>query len=154
MTISPQWVEPIILDYKGQHWTHPHIEDIIKNENFDDECNSDVWMGPIVRIYFTDENNKDIYGVFAMDKEFYDSLYEPMVDDEKPKSITEQWNKLYEYAYVMLVEDVWAPDGNQFCFTEFGKSIPSKLKVTFASPDVGIHLNDDKDPSQGWGWSS
>lgn len=138
-------VTPLIIQAPWGNWYHPHIEQIASSwDHVSSGCN--VITGPIVRIYFDNEMRV----IVSVDNDHYNKMFEYDDKGEMKTSLNDEACKnIADMLYVMLIEDVWIVDGEQFCFTEYGKQINSNISVTFFSPDVGIHKEE-----YGWEWSS
>jgi hypothetical protein len=155
-------IEPVIIIAKDRRWTHPEIDDIVKTMVPDNVpgTNCDVITGPWVRIYL-EQDKKTLYTVCVFgDPEKYEdhlrycykNFNEDVYEEDRAEEII---NEMLGFLFISLVEDVWAPGGEQFCFTDFGKYISGyfdysrEIRLSFMSPDVEIH--DDGDH---WSFSS
>lgn len=155
-------IEPIIIMTKDRNWTHPEIKEIVKTMAPDHVpgTNCDVITGPWVRIYL-EQDKKTLYTVCAFnDTEKYEEhlrycykkFNEDVYEEDRAKDII---NEILGFLYISLIEDVWSPGGEQFCFTDFGEYIENyfdytkPINMSFMSPDVGIH-----DEGDHWGFSS
>lgn len=137
-------IEPIIMDFKSESWEHPDISTLAFNFTMPSEINEGCFDGQLARIVL--ESNSELLNIVAIvEEEFYLKL----CNDELSKDDLEEFA---QYIFVTLFEDVWSP-GEQFCFTDFGKSIShfSKKFEYTVSPDVCIHYDG---PGEGWGWST
>ncbi len=155
-------VEPIIIMFNDTNWTHPNIQEIVDSEKDEDQLNEscEVWMGPWVRI-FLEQENKTIYTVCRFsDRTTYENHLKycyPKFNDEYEgdEKASEVMQEIVGFLTVALQEDVWAPGGEQFVFSEVGKKLNdyfdfnSKFCLSLISPDVGIH-----DEGDHWAWST
>jgi hypothetical protein len=138
-------VTPLIIQAPWGNWYHPHIEQISRPwDHTTSGCG--VITGPLVRIYYND----NMRVIAAVDNKHYEMMLEYDKGGEmKPQLNHKACKNIADTLYVMLVEDIWIVNDEQFCFSEFGKQIPSNIEVSFFSLDVGIHKED-----YGWDWSS
>jgi hypothetical protein len=154
--------EPIIIMFKDQNWTHPNIQTIVDELKDDDQINEScqMWTGPWVRIYLEQEG-KTVYTVCAFhDKEAYEEhvkqcykkFNEGTYTEERSKEILDE---ILGFLYIQLVEDVWLPGAEQFCFSEFAEKLyeyfdfAKPFSFSLISPDVGVH-----DEGKYWAWST
>ena len=155
-------IEPVIIMGKEKNWTHPEIDSIVELMAPDHVpgTNCDVITGPWVRIYLEQEG-KTLYTVCAFhEKEKYKNhlrycykkFNEDVYEETRAKEIIDE---MMGFLIVSLIDDVWAPGGEQFCFTDFGEYISDyfdytkRIDMSFMSPDVGIH-----NEGEHWAFSS
>lgn len=158
--LMPDFFEILIIDDfrergNSKHWVHPDMEEV-----FGYMKDEDYYDGPVYRFRMTN----DIHIVAVMDQKFFDSLcnWEASFEQKEAEGgflnthsgDTDHWNyealqMMHEMVKLNLTEACWSPGGEQFCFSDFGKSIPADIAVESSSPDVTFHRCDD-----GWGWST
>lgn len=155
-------IEPMIIQYGMNNWTHPEIETIVEYLKDDEQMNEHcgVYTGPWVRIYL-EQNGKTLYTVSTfLQREMYENhlkycykkFNEETYEPERSKDITAE---ILGFLHVSLVEDVWAPGGEQFCFSDYAEKMyeefdfSSNFKITLFTPDVGVESNGDH-----WVWCS
>lgn len=155
-------VEPIIIQYEENNWTHPEIENIVAELKDEDQINEGcgVYAGPWVRIYL-EQNGKTLYTVCTfLEKEAYENhlkyCYEKFNEETYNQELSSEiTNEILGFLYVSLVEDVWAPGGEQFCFSDYAEKMyenfdfSSEFKISMFTPDVGVENNGDH-----WIWCS
>lgn len=134
-------ITPILIDFENETWENPEIATEVWLNCELSEINAGCFDGNLIRIWLkSGEHSAHI--VATVSEEIYSSFEENFNADE-----------FSSWLFCVLFEDVWAPGGDQFCFSEFGKrmSVFSKSFEFSASPDICVHY-DGKE--HGWGWSS
>lgn len=155
-------IEPLIITFQENNWTHPLINEIVEEYKEEDQPNRscEVWMGPLVRIYL-EQDGKHVYTVCRfIDKDMYENhlkySYEKFNEEHYEKERAQQiFYEMVSFLLTALQEDVWMPGNEQFCFSDFGKRLNdyfdfnSPFSIPLMSPDVGIH-----DEGDYWLWST
>jgi hypothetical protein len=144
--------EPIIIMFKDQNWTHPNIQELVDELKDVDQPNKscEVWMGPFIRIYL-EQDGKVVYTVCAFhDRAAYEEhlirCYPKFNEDTYTEErCNEILTEIFGFLEVQLVEDVWMPGSEQFCFSDFAEKLYEYLdfskpySFSLISPDVGVH---------------
>ena len=158
--LMPDFFEILLIDdfrEKGnpKTWVNPDME-----HAFGYMTDEDFYDGPVYRFRMT----HDIHVVAVMDQKFFDSLCNWQASFEQKEAEgqwlnshsgdTDYWNRealqmMHEIVALNLSEDWWSPGGEQFCFSDFGKTIPTDIAVEMSSPDVTFHRHGDT-----WAWST
>lgn len=137
-------IEPILMDFNNKTWENPDIAELAFNYTTPSELNRGCFSGQLVRIIMS-TGDLLLHIVAIAEEEFYIKLCDNELTDE-------DLDEFSSVLSIILFEDVWSP-GEQFCFTDFGKSIAvfSNVYEYTISPDICIHYDG---PGKGWGWSS
>lgn len=111
-------VEPVWIELGGVVWVHPAIEDICSFE--DNNPNEGHWAHDVHRVYFKNEKRKTL--TVIVKSKFLDAIFENFdtLNETQRDNATDHLASLIE---VCLIEDTWVVDGEQFCFTRFGKKV-------------------------------
>ena len=148
----PTTCEPLLIElFKGENsdWVHPDIETLIEQNLTSEDLGTDIPMytGPLWRMWLENADG-DTVGttVVVFNKEFSDTIYESV--DEGELLPTTIWNDeavgtARGCVTILLTEDVWCPEGEQFYFSEFGQKVKD-LHVAGISPDVCVHTHEGK----------
>ena len=119
-------VEPIYMDLGKDSWVHPGINSICK---FKKNRMGDALAQNVSRLVLFNKNNEILFIVF-LSKEL--NTYW-----RKRKPIDQVFiQKLYAHLEVMLLEDVWSPGGEQFCFSSFGQNVFKFLDEPRQNPEI------------------
>jgi hypothetical protein len=128
-------------------WQHPRIKKLINKYCVPSDINAGYYDGNIIRACYKDFTivallTNDVYQKF-LDECFSNKTSNPLAHTD-----------LHQFIAVMILEDVWIPGDEQFCFTEYGKKISELFSYDtpyeFISPDLGLRLDDDSGSS--WGY--
>lgn len=138
-------ITPILINFNGETWENPEIATEVFYNCQPSEINYNCFDGNLIRIWLKSEEHFAHIVATVCDDELY----------EMCSGITEfDTDLIAGWLFTVLFEDVWAPGGEQFCFSEFGEklSVLSSDDTNFnISPDICVHYDG---PSEGWGWSS
>jgi hypothetical protein len=131
------------------NWQHPLIKKLIDKYCTPCELNEGYYDGPVVRAVY-----KKVTIVALLEENVFDNFVNECMSNKtkKPRKHT----SLHLPIATMLLEDVWIPYDEQFCFTEYGKKLaevfPYNVSYEFISPDIGIRLDDELYPNSNWGY--
>ena len=147
--------EILTLDINDNHWDHPNIEEILSSSKFEVNEPCGHITGPLFRFYFEfkDKSEPSFRTVISANEyEIEDIDWED--PNWKKKSHDEHdWEDFYEQVKMLLNEDFYFVNNEQFCFTEIGKQIPNLFDKPYrfsCSPDLGMIKDDNGD----WHWDS
>lgn len=131
------------------------------NHNIGKLCNfKDGWDNNVHRIWLrTDKGDIQVVVKSQMLDEYwknkkYDEEKEIYIEDEQ--ALQDALEYLFFVVPLYLTEDFWAPNGEQFCFTELGQKISEMIigeemkglnRIDF-SPDCAV--SDDGDNEYSW----
>jgi hypothetical protein len=150
-------IEPVLIKYykdKQEHsWIHPEAANIC---DFTAESDA-IRASDVHRVYLADDKGNTIYIVFK--SEYMDNFVSGMYNEETdeynyPYQLgEEEWESFMGMLYVMLVEDVWTPGCEQFCFSDFAEKLYEYIDlenahVDFLSSDVSLYFDGE------WGFES
>lgn len=131
------------------NWQHPNIENLINEYCTPSDINDGYYDGPLVRAIY-----ENVTIVALLENNVYDTFINECLSNKMKTPLAH--TSLHEYFAVMLLEDVWVPQDEQFCFTEYGKKLGKvfsyEIPYKFISPDLGLRLDDDIDPNSNWGY--
>lgn len=143
MTSEHDLSTPLLI-YNSKHqliWTNPDILSTVKFSEEDPTC-ADT---PVQRVWLYDKNKAMVLTVILHSPSLeafwdasFDENFEPIKNDDLTKKIVQ---RLFLEFETMFLEDVWAPGGEQFCFTKIGKTIGSafrKVRSIEFSPDCAL----------------
>ena len=155
MKSNRHYVNPIheILLIQGRgtigNWQHPNIEKLINEYCIPSDPNDGYYDGPIVRAVY-----ENVTVVVLLKNDVYDIFNAECLSRKTANPLPH--TDLHQYIALMLLEDVWVPYGEQFCFTEYGKKLSSvfsyETPYEFISPDLGLRLDDSNDVNSNWGY--
>lgn len=120
--------------------------DLVNEPNWD--WNQGNWIIKDVHRVWIDVNPGTLHLVFY--SPVLSILWDEDLSRKKQLLLMKEFEK---YLKVLLTEDVWMPNNEQFCFTELGKRVNDVLKTAKDwnfSPDIGLEKSDDGSYS----WSS
>lgn len=133
------------VDGKLQTWVNPDVEQLAVWD--DQHCDHRVH-----RVILSHGNNErlDLVVKYKPLEDFF-NLYEfdenvTIVSRPTNVQVQDMVNDLLVVAKVVILEDVWSPGGEQFCFTDEGREIGkvvAGMNTVHFSPDIVFR----KDPS-------
>lgn len=147
-------ITPVCLQFTSDFdnpWIHPNIKELYTPDpNMAPfEHDTDVW-----RIYYKNSRNETLYVYFKSQR--MDEISEkfdmglPKQDFWKPPYIDAKL--AVSYLKLVLLEDIWMPGGEQFCFTEFGQKVSNFFsydpEITLFTPDCGMVPHTDKNGTE------
>jgi len=155
MKLNKHYQYPIrdILLIQGRgaigNWQHPNIKKIVYEYCTPSDVNDGYYDGSIVRAVY-----ENVTVVALLENNAYDVIINECLSNKTDKPLPH--TSLHEYIALMLLEDVWVPQDEQFCFTIFGKTLGKtfsyETSYKFISPDLGLRLDDATDPNSNWGY--
>jgi hypothetical protein len=147
--------EPVLIQYfdeNGSHkWIHPDINEVcdLHPQEWCDFADYNVY-----RLYLTDDNGNTLYIIFK--SEYFGKKCADLFENEYKRfdMSDEEISSLGTSTFVILAEDIWAPGGEQFCFTEFAETMYEFIdlcesSISFLSMDVVLHKDGEE-----WSFSS
>jgi len=173
-------INPLIMDYNGEHWEHPYIETFF-NPNYDEDEYNSGYDDSVYRIYWQNKENEHLFICF---KSFYldekcDKYFSSGDIDDLQKQDVFKYPyinvpEVYTALHLTLTEDSWSPrpipnndiknsrqyakyaeqyPSEQFLFSKFGELINNKFseyKIDFFSLDCAMYKGEDGV----YGWDS
>jgi hypothetical protein len=167
----------------GKTWQNKELLDTLEFTKHD--YNEGNWLYPQPHrlwVSYKDKNRvnpQSIHFVIAMDAmtEYWDLRSERlglMYDKTQVDSFNKQpdvkkllasiHRTIRDLLPITLFEDYWCPNGEQFCFTEFGKELKAifplndKFQIKRGqwsfSPDIGMEKYENDDGTAEYGWST
>jgi hypothetical protein len=150
MNKLPEYFEPVLIYLDNEQWTHPNIEDIL---GFSESFNEGLWnQTDVFKLDLVNTDNKYMTVIAVSEdlKQFWDHYTNILDEDlnnksevnEKTHDLSMLLSEVLAIALdVILIEDVWSPGGEQFCFTEFGEKVSDFLLRGYKfshTPDVAV----------------
>jgi len=138
--------EILMIDYNGfkNKWVNPDISSMVnldKETGYDNNCH---------RVFFRDKDNELLVHLIVQSElldKFWSQYYTDIDENDqafpvpKQKDVNKIVKTILMRSEVMLLEDVWIPGGEQFCFTVIGQEVGElmkKVKKIRFSPDCAI----------------
>lgn len=144
-----------LLIYGSKHellWSNPDALQILKFD--DDEQYSST---PVHRVWLYDSKGSMILTVILKSPPldvFWKSSFAGDEEHIRDQARTDEIvGLLLMDLEVAFLEDVWAPGGEQFCFTKIGRTIGTRFKKVRSiqfSPDCCVWYNSDSDEPLGY----
>jgi hypothetical protein len=137
-------LEPVLIYFGKDKWTHPEIEEVL---NFTQDARDGGFWASNEDIYrITIKVRKKICCEMAVRSSVISSYlkYEAGLAQKRRMNARELTAEIGSLLCVVLVEDIWSPGSEQFCFTKFGKKLWQGLGATqeqwkiWVNPDIGI----------------
>lgn len=134
---------PLIIHGKGfkELWVNPEISSIAE---IDSETGYD---DNVHRIYLGNSKGEMFLHILAKSddlNEYWEDFFKTYEEDQETKDqrkVNKVAKEVRSKLEILFLEDVWAPGGEQFCFTEAGKEIGklfTKAKKVKFSPDCAL----------------